>query len=762
MANTGTKNYYQCRFTFDGDWESASRLAVFRHGETVFGPVLISDGPCMLPEEMLSDTDGVEIGVYGTDGSKRIATNWCRMSVLEGAYQGETTAPAVPEADVWEVYMETLSAALSHSVPTIGANGNWYFWDAKKKESKDSGLPSKGAKGDKGDTGEKGEKGDTGAQGARGLQGIPGEKGEKGERGEQGEKGNPGQDGKTPVRGVDYWTDADLEEFQNQILLEKEALKKLSVPHAEVQDYPVSITDGLENEELLSCKVRGDGNYIQFPYPAVTKTINGITFSDDGNGTVTASGTATAKAEYIIAKRIEKGALKKGVTYTFSGAPSDGANNKWFVYLLSTGAASVPADIGKTVSFTPAEESKEYPTIVLRVASGVTCDQICFRPQLVRGGQTRTIPTNLNTGDLVGRNLIHYPFFSGSRTNSGITFTDRGNGTVAANGTAAAEVSCVVDSELYSRIDQQKCYTLSGGIDESMDVYLEFFRNGVLIGKKVTSGSEPLTIDFPNLGYDFDSVQAGILIQKGTLCDQNVFFPQLEEGINRTAFERNNGENAQAGKYRLPVLLCGKNLFDLDYYENPENIYGISQSRLCWRLMTKPGRRYVFSVSDNLFLGNANEAELMISLGGLFGKGTSNKWIGHPEAAAYCPSTVLFDATGNDYICLGGNSAARENLKLFYETFCKNPILEEVEKTAAKGSGYVPYQGQEQVVYMNSPLNAEMTQAVTGLKIQSGNVNYLFARTELAPYQIELSYYQDINKVVTEIKNAILVNGGNS
>ncbi len=762
MANTGTKNYYQCRFTFDGDWESASRLALFRHGEAVFGPVLITDGQCMLPEEMLSDTDGFEIGVYGTDGSKRIATNWCRMSVLEGAYQGETTAPAVLEADVWETYMETLSAALSHSVPTIGANGNWYFWDAEKKESKDSGLSSKGAKGDKGDTGAKGEKGDPGAQGARGLPGIPGEKGEKGDRGEKGEKGDPGQNGTTPVRGVDYWTDADLEEFQQQILLEKEALKKLSVPHTEVQDYPVSVTDGLEDEELLSCKVRGEGNYIQVSYPPVTKTVNGITFSDDGNGTVIASGTATATAEYVVTQVVAKGVIKKNVQYTFFGTSSDGAYNKWYMYLLNSGAASVPADMGKSVSFVPMDDNPASINVVLRVAAGAICDQVCFRPQIVRGGQARTLPKNLNTGDLVGRNLIHYPFFSGSGTNSGITFTDCGNGKVAANGTAAAEVSCVVDSELYSRIDQQKCYTLSGGIDESMDVYLEFFRNGVSVGKKATSGSEPLTIDFPNLGYDFDSVRAGILIQQGTICNQVVFFPQLEEGIHRTAFEGNTGEKVKAGKYRLPVYLCGKNLFDPDYYENPENIYGISQGRLCWRLMTKPGQRYIFSVSDNLFLKNANEAEMMISLGGLFGKGTDSKWIGHPKTPAYCLSTVLFDATGNDYICLGGNSAARGNPKLFYETLCKNPILEEAEKTAAKGSGYVPYQGQEQVVYMNSPLNAEMTQAVTGLKIQSGNVNYLFARTELAPYQIELSYYQDINKVVTEMKNAILVNGGSN
>lgn len=55
----------------------------------------------------------------------------------------------------------------------------------------------------------KGEKGDRGEQG---LQGIPGEKGETGEQGEKGDPGKDGADGKdgyTPVKGTDYWTDAD-------------------------------------------------------------------------------------------------------------------------------------------------------------------------------------------------------------------------------------------------------------------------------------------------------------------------------------------------------------------------------------------------------------------------------------------------------------------------------------------------------------------------------------------------------------------------
>lgn len=93
--------------------------------------------------------------------------------------------------------------------PYIGTNGNWYVGNT------DTGKPARGetgetgAKGDKGDTGAKGDpgdKGDKGDVGAKGEQGIQGEQGEKGDKGDRGEQGSPGH---TPVRGTDYWTEAD-------------------------------------------------------------------------------------------------------------------------------------------------------------------------------------------------------------------------------------------------------------------------------------------------------------------------------------------------------------------------------------------------------------------------------------------------------------------------------------------------------------------------------------------------------------------------
>lgn len=50
---------------------------------------------------------------------------------------------------------------------------------------------------------------------------LPGAKGDKGEQGPQGEKGDKGEKGDVPVKGVDYYTEADkaalIAEIENEV-----------------------------------------------------------------------------------------------------------------------------------------------------------------------------------------------------------------------------------------------------------------------------------------------------------------------------------------------------------------------------------------------------------------------------------------------------------------------------------------------------------------------------------------------------------------
>ena len=64
-------------------------------------------------------------------------------------------------------------------------------------------------KGDKGEPGIQGIQGETGAPGPQGIQGIQGPKGDK---------GDTGADGHTPIKGTDYFTEADKQELVTAVI----------------------------------------------------------------------------------------------------------------------------------------------------------------------------------------------------------------------------------------------------------------------------------------------------------------------------------------------------------------------------------------------------------------------------------------------------------------------------------------------------------------------------------------------------------------
>lgn len=205
-------------------------------------------------------------------GSENVITqNW---SATGGIILCLATINAESKAyeDMISKYDEVLTAMTKG--PVIRDN-YWYTYNWDKKIYQNTGVAASGNPGPQGERGEKGEKGDPGATGPagetgpqgpigpQGEKGDPGEQGpqgiqgEKGETGEQGPKGDPGEigpkgetgpqgpagetgpagptgptgpegpigpagpagaDGKTPIRGEDYWTAEDQTAIISEIL----------------------------------------------------------------------------------------------------------------------------------------------------------------------------------------------------------------------------------------------------------------------------------------------------------------------------------------------------------------------------------------------------------------------------------------------------------------------------------------------------------------------------------------------------------------
>lgn len=95
-------------------------------------------------------------------------------------------------------------------------------------------------------TAPQGEKGDTGSTGPQGIQGPAGPKGDTGERGIQGEPG------KTPVKGEDYFTEAEVQEIAEQ------AAEMVEVPKSLPNPYPLTINGkSYDGSEALDIVITG-------------------------------------------------------------------------------------------------------------------------------------------------------------------------------------------------------------------------------------------------------------------------------------------------------------------------------------------------------------------------------------------------------------------------------------------------------------------------------------------------------------------------
>ena len=130
------------------------------------------------------------------------------------------------------------------------ATKNYVDDEISKIELKEGPQGPQGEKGERGEVGPtgpqglQGEKGDTGEQGPQGIQG------EKGLQGPQGEPGPAGVDGKTPVKGVDYFTDNDKAEMLNGYATETYVTNKIS--EAQLSGEEVDLSGYATKDDLVT------------------------------------------------------------------------------------------------------------------------------------------------------------------------------------------------------------------------------------------------------------------------------------------------------------------------------------------------------------------------------------------------------------------------------------------------------------------------------------------------------------------------------
>ena len=178
----------------------------------------------------------------------------------------------------------------------------------------------------------------------------------------------------------------------------------------------------LKNAVVSTISIVGT-NFLPYPHASTSKVQGGITFTDNGDGTVTVNGTATERVIYYVtygdfARALE---LKAGVTYHLSGCPNGGSTSSYFLSLTEfTNESSMKAvyDYGSGTNWLTRSECRY--AVKIEVLSGVTISNLTFKPMLNKG--TTALPYEPYKG---GTATLAQPVtLSGIPVSSGGNYTD--------------------------------------------------------------------------------------------------------------------------------------------------------------------------------------------------------------------------------------------------------------------------------------------------------------------------------------------------
>lgn len=290
--------------------------------------------------------------------------------------------------------------------------------------------------------------------------------------------------------------------------------------------------------KTLNAKL-GSKNLIPYPYFDTTKTLNGITFTVNADGSISFSGTSTGQATfYFVYKAMN---LKQGVTYTLSasGNYSFGGSAAIFIYDSAQGqSAYIPLLTDTSTTFTPTKNINNTNCYLVIPANRTVSGTL--KPQLELGS-TATAYTpyisDLSTVTVTRcrKNLIPYPYTDTTKTLNGITFTVNSDGSVTVSGTATAQAYFKLQQSFSLKKGQ---YFFSGcpkgGTGTTYSLYLST-SDYVFYKADIGNG---ISINFE----DDKTVSIVINIAKDTTVENLVFKPQLELGSTATAYEPYQGQ----------------------------------------------------------------------------------------------------------------------------------------------------------------------------------------------------------------------------
>ena len=302
----------------------------------------------------------------------------------------------------------------------------------------------------------------------------------------------------------------------------------------------------------MSLNLTGN-NLIPYPYyDSSPKTVNGITFTVNNDGSVTANGTSTATANFLCLS-LSSLPLKKG-EYTLSSGLIDNTSVTYgitFGYKYENSNRTSVATKNGYVSIILTENAMCDVVITVRVNQ--TLDNLIFFPMLSKG--TTVLPyepyKNINPKNIkvnMSNNLIVYPYRYSSLNYNGIYYTTNDNGEIIANGTIEDDTKrsqFSLNASPQAFHIQKDIYTMSCPMsinDKSHEALfiLDFYLDSVWKFIHSVNNTTLLTKTIDLREKEFNRVYGYVIISKedtGTF-ENFTFKPMLNKGTTALPYEK--------------------------------------------------------------------------------------------------------------------------------------------------------------------------------------------------------------------------------
>lgn len=397
------------------------------------------------------------------------------------------------------------------------------------------------------------------------------------------------QDGQTTEVSIadlisDLASKEEVTELQSQVD-DLTTLVETELESNEVEGTEIDVSDSAEYKGRIEVKgnteqeqLSGKNLLINNVYE---RTEKGVTITKTEKGEIILNGTATENITIIVSSsdltNQRKLLLNKEVI--LNGCPSGGGASTYKLRLYRYDGVNYIDDKGNGTSSVTFTNENDYFNIAIMLYSGVTYNNLVFKPMIrlasvtddtfeqYCGGQkapnpSYEIPIKVVTGDNVikhvGKNLLKYPYNETTVTKNGITFTDKGDGTVLVNGSNSSGATAYYNMQTKSTgssgiILNPGTYTFDLGIASNVRATINEYDNSNNVIATIPTNQRSKTF----IVTEKIKVNAILAVNTNLSVSNVLIKPQIIEGSTPTPYEPSREEEYELSLGTIELCKIG-------------------------------------------------------------------------------------------------------------------------------------------------------------------------------------------------------------